>query len=54
VEPLPQNRTTWSSVAPVHFATIARASSRYREVCRPVPDDSVWVLAYSGRTAERM
>jgi len=45
VEPLPQNSTACSSVAPRQSATIALASSRNRVVWRPVPDDSVWVLA---------
>ena len=31
-----------------------RASSRSRVVCNPVPDDSVWVLAYNGSTASSM
>jgi hypothetical protein len=33
---------------------ICRASSRNRVVCRPVPELSVWVLAYAGRTLSRM
>jgi hypothetical protein len=45
VEPLPQNSTAWSSVAPTQRRMTARASSRNLVVCRPVPDDSVWVLA---------
>ena len=39
---------------PVQRAMISRASSRNRVVCSPVPDDSVWVLAYSGNTVARM
>ena len=55
VEPEPANRTTWSfAVAPTDSRMIRRASSRKRVVWRPVPDDSVWVLPYSGRTASRM
>ena len=55
VEPDPANRTTWSlSVPPTASRMIRRASSRKRVVWRPVPDDSVWVLPYSGRTASRM
>jgi hypothetical protein len=53
VVPLPQNTTACSSVAPTQRRTIARASSRNRVVCNPVPDDSVCVLAYSGSTASR-
>ncbi len=54
VIPDPQNNTACSSVAPTQRRMIARASSRNRVVCNPVPDDSVWVLAYSGSTARAM
>ena len=54
VEPEPQKITTCSSVAPTASRITPRASSRNRVVCRPVPLDSVWVFAYSGRTASRM
>jgi len=55
VDPEPAKRTTWSAaVAPTAFAMVRRASSRNLVVCRPVPDDSVWVLPYKGRTASRM
>ena len=54
VEPEPQKITACSSSAPMHRRTISRASSRKRVVWRPVPDDSVCVLAYSGRTTSRM
>jgi hypothetical protein len=33
---------------------IRRASSRSRVVASPVPELSVWVLAYCGSTASRM
>ena len=46
VEPEPAKITTWSLVAPPTASRmIRRASSRKRVVCRPVPDDSVWVFA---------
>ena len=45
VEPEPQKITACSSVAPTARRMISRASSRKRSVWRPVPDDSVWVLA---------
>ena len=55
VIPAPVKITAWSSfVAPTASRMIARASSRKRVVCSPVPDDSVWVFAYSGRTASRI
>ncbi len=54
VMPEPQKITAWSSEPPTASRMIRRASSRKRVVCRPVPDDSVCVLAYSGRTASRM
>ena len=41
-------------VPPTASRMIARASSRKRVVWSPVPDDSVWVLAYSGRTGSRI
>ena len=54
VMPDPAKITTWSSaLAPTASRMIVRASSRNRLVWSPVPDDSVWVLAYSGRTASR-
>ena len=53
VEPLPVKITACSSPAPVHCRIIVRASSRNRVVWRPVPEDSVCVLAYKGRTASR-
>ena len=45
VEPEPQKMTACSSLAPTASRMIRRASSRKRVVWRPVPDDSVWVLA---------
>ncbi len=54
VDPEPQNSTTCSSPAPTASRIIARASSRNRVVCRPVPLDSVCVFAYSGSTVSRM
>jgi hypothetical protein len=45
VEPEPQKITACSEVAPTACRMISRASSRNRVVWRPVPDDSVWVLA---------
>ena len=46
VDPDPAKMTTWSAgSAPTAAAMMARASSRKREVWRPVPDDSVCVLA---------
>ena len=53
VIPEPQKITAWSSEPPTASRMIVRASSRKRLVWRPVPDDSVCVLAYSGRTASR-
>ena len=43
-----------SGSPPTPSSTSRRASSRKRLVWRPVPDDSVCVFAYSGRTASRM
>jgi hypothetical protein len=54
VAPEPQNTTTVSSSPPTASRTIRRASSRSTVVCRPVPLDSVWVLAYAGSTRSRM
>ena len=55
VEPEPANSTTCSSGSPPQASTInRRASSRNRVVCMPVPEDSLWVFAYSGSTASRM
>jgi hypothetical protein len=51
VDPDPQKITACSSVPPTASQMIARASSRKRVVCRPVPEVSVWVFAYRGRTA---
>ncbi len=45
VVPDPANRTTVSSSPPTASWMIRRASSRSRVVCRPVPLDSVCVLA---------
>ena len=45
VEPDPQKITHVSSSPPTASWTMVRASSRRRVVCRPVPLDSVWVLA---------
>jgi hypothetical protein len=45
VVPEPQKMTTVSSSPPTASRTIARASSRSRVVCRPVPLDSVCVFA---------
>jgi hypothetical protein len=45
VEPDPQKITAVVSSPPTASLMIRRASSRSRVVCRPVPDDSVWVLA---------
>ena len=54
VHPEPAKMTTVSSSPPTAPRMIARASSRSRVVCRPVPLDSVWVLAYRGSTSSRM
>ena len=54
VAPEPQKMTRSSSVPPTASRIIFRASSRSRVVCRPVPELSVCVLAYRGRTASRM
>ncbi len=53
VMPAPQKITACSSLPPTASRMIRRASSRKRLVWSPVPDDSVWVLAYSGSTASR-
>ncbi len=45
VQPDPAKITTVSSSPPTASWMIWRASSRSRVVCRPVPLDSVWVLA---------
>jgi hypothetical protein len=45
VVPDPVKITTVCSSPPTASRMIMRASSRSRVVCRPVPDDSVWVLA---------
>ncbi len=54
VEPEPQNSTAQESSPPTASRMIRRASSRSRVVCRPVPLDSVCVLAYRGSTSSRM
>jgi hypothetical protein len=54
VLPEPAKITTVSSSPPTAALMMARASSRNRVVCRPVPLDSVWVLAYRGSTSSRM
>lgn len=54
VDPEPVKITACSSSPPTASRTSWRASSRRRVVCRPVPDDSVWVLAYHGSTSWRM
>jgi hypothetical protein len=54
VDPEPVKITTCRSSAPTAAPTIRRASSRIMVVRWPVPDDSVWVLAYQGRTSSRM
>ncbi len=54
VDPEPVKTTACSSPPPTASRTSCLASSRRRVVCRPVPDDSVWVLAYQGRTSSRM
>ena len=45
VEPDPVKMTAWSPLPPTARRIVSRASSRKRVVWRPVPDDSVWVLA---------
>ena len=45
--------TACSSEPPTESRMMRRASSRKRLVWSPVPDDSVCVFAYSGRTASR-
>ena len=45
VAPEPQKITTSSGPPPTAALMIARASSRKRVVCRPVPEVSVWVFA---------
>jgi hypothetical protein len=45
VAPDPAKMTTVSASPPIAARISARASSRRRLVCRPVPDDSVCVLA---------
>ncbi len=54
VEPEPAKITACSSPPPTDSLMIDRASSRNRVVCSPVPDVSVWVLAYMGMTSRRM
>jgi hypothetical protein len=54
VAPEPQKMTRSSSVPPTASRITRRASSRSLLVCRPVPELSVWVLAYLGSTASRM
>ena len=45
VLPEPAKSTTLDSSPPHARRIVSRASSRSRVVCRPVPEDSVWVLA---------
>ena len=54
VVPEPAKITAVESSPCTHSRMIRRASSRSRVVCRPVPLDSVWVLAYRGSTSVRM
>ena len=54
VQPDPANTTTVSSSPWTASRMMRRASSRSRVVCRPVPLDSVCVLAYAGSTSSRM
>ena len=54
VAPEPQKITRWPAVPPTASWMIWRASSRSRLVARPVPELSVWVLAYRGSTCSRM
>jgi hypothetical protein len=54
VDPEPVKITACSSPPPTAAWMICRTSSRRRVVWRPVPDDSVWMLAYQGRTSSRM
>ena len=54
VAPEPVKMTRSSGVPATLSRMMRRASSRSRVVCRPVPELSVWVLAYRGRTASRM
>ncbi|CAB5048462.1 unannotated protein [freshwater metagenome] len=54
VVPDPAKINASSPVAPTAARIIVRASSRNRVVCRPVPLDSVCVLAYLGITSSRM
>jgi hypothetical protein len=54
VDPEPVKITAWSSSPPTAARMTSRASSRRRVVCRPVPELSVWVLAYQGKTCSRM
>ena len=53
VQPEPAKITATESSPPTQSRMISRASSRSRVVCSPVPDDSVWVLAYRGSTSSR-
>jgi hypothetical protein len=54
VAPDPANMTRSWSVPPTAWWITWRACSRSRVVWRPVPELSVWVLAYQGRTRSRM
>jgi len=54
VEPEPVKITTCSSPAPTAWWMSRRACSRILVVRWPVPDDSVWVLAYQDSTWSRM
>lgn len=54
VEPEPVKMTTVSSSPPTASRITERASSRSEVVCAAVAEDSLWVLAYQGRTWSRM
>ena len=54
VAPDPQKITRSWSVPPTAWWMTWRACSRSRVVWRPVPELSVWVLAYRGSTWSRM
>ena len=54
VEPDPVKMTTVSSSPPIARRMMSRASSRTRDVRRPVADASVCVFAYQGSISSRM
>jgi hypothetical protein len=54
VAPDPQKMTRSCAVPPTAWWITWRACSRSRVVWCPVPELSVWVLAYQGRTRSRM